>query len=130
MLVGRVNQSNGRLVPLASLILENSVGEVVAFDAKIDTGFDGWLGLPNDYIEALGLEAIDTDLVTLADNQQRPIDVYTAEVIWGQQNQTVRTHRAGTMPLIGMSMLDGHTLTIDARNGGSIELTPTGDSGQ
>ena len=124
MLVGNVSLSHGRLVPFASIFVEDAVGDLFACDAKIDTGFTEWLGLPARHIDELGLEAVDSDFVMLADNQERRVEVYVANVIWGLQRYSVRVHRVGTMPLIGMSLLQGLVLTMDARHGGAVEIVP------
>ena len=124
MLVGNVSLSHGRLVPFASIFVEDAVGDLFACDAKIDTGFTEWLGLPARHIDELGLKAVDSDFVMLADNQERRVEVYVANVIWGLQRYSVRVHRVGTMPLIGMSLLQGLVLTMDARHGGAVEIVP------
>ncbi len=109
-------------MPISPVLFENANGELVRIDAKIDTGFTEWLGLPTSHIEALGLEAVDTDVVMLANNQEQRVDVYLANVFWGLQHYSVRVHRLGTRPLIGMSLLQGLVLTMDARHGGAIEI--------
>ncbi len=124
MIIGEVSLSHGRLVPFASIFVEDAGGDLVACDAKIDTGFTEWLGLPARYIDALRLEAVDTDVVMLADNQEQRVEVYVANVIWGLQRYSVRVHRVGTMPLVGMSLLQGLVLTMDARHGGAVEVEP------
>lgn len=115
-------------MPFASIFIENAVGDLVVCDAKIDTGFTESLGLPDRYIDVLGLDAIDTDVVTLANNEEQRIEAYSANVVWGLERRSVRVHRVGTMPLIGMSLLQGHVLTIDARVGGAVEIEPATQS--
>ena len=127
MKVGEVSLSSGRLVPFTSVFVENEVGQLVGCDAKIDTGFTGWLGLPDIYIDILGLEAIDTDMVRTADNELRSVKVYTANIVWGVSSYSVRVHEVGTMPLIGMSLLQGFVMTMDTRPGGAVLIETATD---
>ena len=124
MKVGNVSLFEGRLVPLTSLFVENAAGQFVGCDAKIDTGFTGWLGLPRNYVEILGLTPIDRNFVRTADNQRRSVNLYHANVVWGKVTYAVRVHQTGTMPLIGMSMLQGFVMTMDTRPGGIVSIEP------
>ncbi len=124
MRLGTVVLSRGRLLAVAAVFVEDSERDLVRFDAKVDTGFTEWLGLPAKDIEVLGLEVVGMDVVLMANNEERSIEVYSANVVWGLQHYNVRVHRVGTMPLIGMSLLHRHVMTMDARNGGAIEIMP------
>lgn len=128
MRIGTVRLSGERLLAITPIFVERSGGDLGVIEAKIDTGFTEWLGLPTRYIDDLGLDVVDVDKVTFADNTEKYVDVYAVNVIWGQQNYRVKVHNTGTMPLIGMSFLNGKVLTIDARHGGAVEIEPATDS--
>jgi predicted aspartyl protease len=53
-------------------------------------------------------------------------DVYDAEMIWNGQYREVEVNAAETEPLLGMRMLKGYRLQVDAIEGGlvAIEILP------
>ena len=116
MLVGNVSLSHGRLVPFASIFVEDAVGDLFACDAKIDHWVYRVVGvcLPDTSTswDSRPLIPISSCWPT---TRSDAFEVYVANVIWGLQRYSVRVHRVGTMPLIGMSLLQGLVLTMDAR---------------
>lgn len=58
-------------------------------EAVIDTGFNGWLSLPSNLIDQLGLPWLTRGRVTLADGSEQECDVYSATVIWDGQPRRV-----------------------------------------
>ena len=53
MITGTVNANREAILRLA---VRNTNGQEHERDAVVDTGFDGWLSLPPDFILALGLQ--------------------------------------------------------------------------
>ena len=49
-------------------------------------------------------------------------DMYTATVIWDGEVRTVDVAASETEPLIGMSLLYGFKLEIEAREGGIVTI--------
>jgi predicted aspartyl protease len=50
-------------------------------------------------------------------------DVYEAVVIWDGQRVTIPIDEAQSDPLIGMSLMEGYELTIQAIENGDVKLT-------
>jgi predicted aspartyl protease len=93
--------------------------------ALVDTGFDGMVALPLSWL----LELADPDLssvgMTLADGTSGQVAGGKVGVVW--HDGTVIEADAIQMeggPLLGMSMLHGSTLFIDAVRGGRVEIKP------
>ena len=49
--------------------------------------------------------------------------MYVATVIWDGLSRTVEVDAADTEPLVGMGMLDSHSLRIDVRTGGLVTVS-------
>ncbi len=88
----------------------------------IDTGFSGFLTLPPDLIASLGLRWRGHEKSVLADGSLHPHDVYSASVIWDGTRKIVEIDALDTDPLIGMGLLYGHDIRIQAIEGGSVTI--------
>ena len=85
----------------------------------VDTGFTGWLALPGDTIEELGL----TSYGQRPANQAGGVGVfsiYGALVLWHGEQRPVLVHRITGDPLMGMALLEGSQLKVDAREDGDV----------
>lgn len=89
-------------------------------EALIDTGFTGFLSLPLSMIEALGLPWIFSDSVTLGDGSEVIFQMYRATVIWNGQLKVVDVAASESEPLLGMSLLYGFKLQIEAIERGTV----------
>jgi clan AA aspartic protease len=122
MMQGRVNQRCEAVISIAV----RGGGKLKSVDAVIDTGFTGFLSLPSAIIKELNLSWTYRDRATLGDGSETLFDVYDAEVIWNGQYQEIEINAAETEPLLGMRMLRGYRLQVDAIEGGlvTLELLP------
>jgi clan AA aspartic protease len=118
MMHGIVNQNCEAILPV--VVKNNLTTQLV--DALIDTGFSGFLTLPSDIISTLGLTWQGRDVATLGDGTSCTFEVYIATVIWDGQYREVYINESETMPLIGMALLHGHRLQVDAIEGGSVKI--------
>ena len=118
MMQGIVNQSCEAILPI--VVKSNNTTQLV--DAVIDTGFSGFLTLPSDVITALGLTWKGRDGATLGDGTACIFDVYIAVVIWDGQYRTIDINESETVPLIGMRLLRGYDLRIQAIEGGTVVI--------
>lgn len=91
--------------------------------AVIDTGFDGFLTLPQSLIDELGLPFRGSENVILADGQETTLSLYTATVSWDGQERRVLTLAVEDGALIGMNLLEGHLLTICVVEDGPVTIT-------
>ena len=122
MMYGSVNQSCEAILPV---VVKNDTRTQLV-DAVIDTGFSGFLTLPSSIIAVLDLTWKGRGIATLGDGSYCIFDVHIARVIWDGQYRTIDINKSETVPLIGMGLLRGYDLRIQAIEGGSvtIELLP------
>lgn len=85
--------------------------------------FDGSLTLPPSVIATLGLPWRRRGRVLLADGSERVCDIFEATLIWDSVPRRIPVDAAETVPLIGMSLLYGHELTIQVVDGGEVTIT-------
>ena len=64
----------------------------------------------------------------LADGSEVTLDVYAVTVLWDDQPRDVVAYVSDTTPLVGMSLLESHSLYVEVEDGGRviIEPRPTG----
>jgi clan AA aspartic protease len=91
--------------------------------AVIDTGFTGGLTLPFDVIAELELTWYTQQEGILGDGSRQIFDVYRGTVIWDGQLQSVEVNASETTPLVGMSLLEGYELRIQAIQGGTVRIS-------
>jgi clan AA aspartic protease len=119
MIQGVVNQRCEAILPL---VIGNSTGQRQVLDAVIDTGFNGFLSLPSTIIEALNLPWSGSDIVTLGDGSETLFDLYGATIIWDGQYHEIDIAESDTEPLVGMALLYGYRLQVDAIEGGMVRV--------
>lgn len=118
MMYGSVNQSCEAILPV---VVKNDA-KTQLVDAVIDTGFSGFLTLPSSIIAVLDLTWKGRDIATLGDGSYCIFDVYIARVIWDGEYRTIDINKSETVPLIGMGLLRGYDLRIQAIEGGSVTI--------
>ena len=91
-------------------------------EAIIDTGFSGFLTLPPALIASLGLRWRGREQAVLGDGSLHLYDVYSASVIWDGTRRIVEIDAVDTDSLIGMSLLYGYDIRIQAIEGGSVTI--------
>lgn len=101
-------------------------------DAVIDTGFNGFLTLPPLLLTALGLARLSRGRALLANGSEEVFDIYGVTVLWDGRERYVEVNGVNAMPLVGMSLMDGHDLIIRVADGGHVVLQPSeqGDTPQ
>jgi clan AA aspartic protease len=92
--------------------------------AVIDTGFTGSLTLPPTTIADLELTWFTQQEGFLGDGSRRTFDVYRGTVIWDGQLRVIEVNASDTAPLVGMTLLEGFELKIQAYEGGSVAILP------
>lgn len=88
----------------------------------LDTGFSGSLTLPQSIITALRLPFRSRGSALLADGSEIDFDIYVATVIWDGEPRNVLIEAADTDPLVGMGLLYGFNINIQAIDGGSVRV--------
>jgi clan AA aspartic protease len=120
MMTGVVNAD---LEPLLRLTVRDAGGQPHDVEVVIDTGFNGFLTLPPALVAALGLSWLCRQQGQLADGSILPFDVYVATVDWDGQPRSVEVEAADAQPLLGMALLQGSELRIEARLSGPVTIT-------
>jgi clan AA aspartic protease len=119
MIIGMVNAHREATIPLS---VQDASGQVHEIEAVIDTGFTGFLTLPPSLIAALGLSWRGYASAVLGDGSLQQFDVYAATVIWDGHARTVEIDAADTDPLVGMGLLYGYEVRIQAIDGGAVTI--------
>jgi clan AA aspartic protease len=119
MMFGRVNQ---RREAILKLVIIGSENNKIAVDAVIDTGFNGDLILPIEIVSELGLIPQGYQKATLGDGTISQFRVYAATVIWDGEQRLVEVNSATTGILIGMGLLEGYKLEVNATANGDISI--------
>ncbi len=115
---------NARMEAVVRLHLQGPNGSTAAVDAVVDTGFTSALTLPPGVINSLGLVRQTSGSAVLADGTVRQFDIFTVEVDWAGTLRSVLVSAVGTEVLMGMRLLAGHQLLVEANPGGIVEITP------
>jgi len=109
--------------PEVWLLIRGRRGAEARIRATVDTGFDGTLTLPSATIRALGLRKATTVQSTFADGSQAETDVFYATVEWDGLSRATEVVATEGFPLVGMSLMYGYDLAIEAVDGGRVALT-------
>lgn len=89
--------------------------DATELEAWIDTGFTGELVLSLDQIAALALPQSAVVTAELADGTSTTLDLYSSLIEWfGHVRRIEVIASMGATSLLGVALLDGHTLTIDS----------------
>jgi predicted aspartyl protease len=109
------------LLPLVLLGgVGNGSGGREGIEAVIDTGFDGELTLQKATIRLLGYPYSGSAGGTLADGSEVQFDYYEGRGLWHGVERPVAVIGAEGQPLIGMGLLGGSRLTLNAEPGGEV----------
>ena len=117
---------NARLEAILSLRVRGPAGDEMEVAAVIDTGYTGSLTLPADVAASLGPARRSGGRAVLADGSVRRFDTFAAEVFWGGRWLGVVASAVGDETLLGMSLLSGRGLWVEAVPGETVEVRPLG----
>lgn len=104
------------------LVVSNESKQRQVIDAVIDTGFTGFLTLPLTVINSLNLRLYSREEGTLGDGSTCIFDVYSGLIIWDGEYRYIDVNAAETEPLVGMSLLYGYRMQLDAIKGGIVVI--------
>ena len=105
--------------------LEGPAGETREIAAIIDTGFTGFLTVTPAVAVELGLPSHGTARATLADGSEITFPYYGVAVLRSGRRRYVEGDAADTTPLVGMRLLDGHSLYVEVEDGERVVTEPT-----
>lgn len=119
MIQGVVNASHEAVV---ALTLHGPAGQTRDIEAVIDTGFTGYLTVTPALAGALGLDFLGMGRATLADGQEVTFPSYAVTVLWDGRHRYVEANAADTTPLVGMRLLERHSLYVEVEDGGRVVI--------
>ena len=119
MIDGAVNAACEAVVPIA---VRGPAGRVRDIEAVIDTGYNSFLTLPPVLVGALGLPFVTSGQAILADGGEATFDIHSVTVLLDGQPRDVDVYVSDTAPLVGMRLLDGHSVCIDVESGGRVVI--------
>ena len=123
MITGSVSQD---LEALIAVDVEDGNGASHSLEVVVDTGFTGYLVLPQAVISRLGLRFSGRRSVILASGEQSTVDAYAGIVSWHGRRRNVIVLESSSESLIGMSLLSGSRVTLDVRADGSVLIEDAG----
>ena len=88
----------------------------------VDTGSTGHLSIPPDTVQKLELSRFSENRVEIAGGQIASFSVYRVLVDWHGRGRVVPALEMPGEPLLGMAMLWGSRLTVDAVEGGAVVI--------
>ena len=114
---------------VVSIRVGGPTGRNREISALVDTGFEGFLSLPQSVAEELSFPYIDDEPMTMADGRVERIDRHWAVVLWDGEPRAVQAHVVDSEPaLIGVRLLSGYNLNADFVEGGQVTILPVGQS--
>jgi len=108
--------------PIIELELSSATNKPKRITAVIDTGYSGYLTLPDNLVSQFNLPFAGYRTATLADGTVIRLQVFLGTVQWHGGTKDVLISQAAGTPLIGMALLEGSRLTMEATNGGDIVI--------
>ena len=123
MIDGFVNANHEAVVTIPLL---GPAGQTREVAAVIDTGFNGYLTLPTTLVADLGLTVVGDGEAVLADGSETAFDVYSVTLFWDGQPRHVEAAAVGIDALIGMMLLDRHSLFVEVAAGGRVVVHAMG----
>ena len=123
MISGRVERNElGGLEPRLVVSVLDACGELQQFEVVLDTGFTGWLMLPEADIDRLGLVREGRHRGILASGNQEEFEYYETWVLWHGRLHEIEVFQSIDQPLLGMELLEGSRVAVDAWDGGGVTI--------
>jgi clan AA aspartic protease len=113
---------NAAYEAVVALSLQGPTGQTRDIEAVVDTGYSGFLTLPTTLVAEMGLPFAHVGRAFLANDDEVSFDVHDATVLWDGLSRRVRVDTTGSTPLVGMLMLDGHSLNMEVEIGGRVAI--------
>ena len=114
--------SDGGLEAWVTVSLMDAGGELQQCEVIVDTGFTGWLVLPEYEIRRLGLVRSGSQYSVIASGSEAEFDYYETSVFWHDRIHEIEVFQSIDQPLLGMELLEGSRVAVEAWNGGEIVI--------
>ena len=119
MIRGKVS---GNQQALIAVDIMDGEGRPRSVEVVLDTGFTGYLTLPSESISQLGLPSVGQRTFELANGELFDFQVYLGAVSWHGRPSDVLVLQSDSVPLLGMALLWGSRVTMDALNDGEVGI--------
>ena len=119
MIRGEVSEDQQALVTIEII---DAKGHPRPVEVILDTGFTGYLTLPSETIQQLGLASVGRRTFELANGELFEFEAYLASVSWHERPTDALVLRSDSDPLLGMTLLWGSRVTLDATAGGEVSI--------
>ncbi len=119
MIQGEVNAAYEAVVILP---LQDPEGRTRDIEAVVDTGYSGFLTLPPGLVDELGLPFAYMGQALLANDAEVDFDVHYVTMLWDGEPRDIEVDATGSTSLVGMLLLDGHSLNIEVEKGGRVVI--------
>lgn len=119
MITGTVTEDRVIVIPLEVIASDQSP---IGLEAVVDTGFNGYLTLPSETLKRLKASSVGTRRAELGDGKIVELDVSLVKIKWQEAEREVLALQAEATPLVGMSLLWGNRVTLDAQKNGTITI--------
>ena len=110
------------LEAVAPVPIMNRNGQFQTVEFVVDTGFNGFLALPAELIQRLGLEPYSSSEVTFANGQRELCNTWHCRIRWHDQTRDIIALESRGEVLLGMALLEGSQITIQARVDGAVVI--------
>lgn len=111
------------ILPTLTLAVSGENNAAVEVDFAIDTGFTEEMTLPPDIIDELNLPSHREISFAMADGTIYRGETYVGRIRWHGGLRRVEVISVDADPLVGMKLLAGSNLSIDAEPDGSVTIT-------
>ena len=121
MIEGFVNANHEAVVTLS---LRGPEGQTREVNAVVDTGYSGSLTLPPVLVAELELPYVFSSKAALADDTEVGFRVHRVTALWDRRLRHIEADAVGSTPLIGMALLESHSLYVEVEHGGRVLIRP------
>lgn len=109
---------------VVDLTVRGPAGDEVQLEFVVDTGFNADLILHSSVAAALGVHVEGMERAMLADGSVISFPMGRAQLHWNGTLRHVNVGIADIVSHVGMQVLDGHELRIQAVPDGAVQITP------
>ena len=114
------------LEAVAPVPVMNRNGQFQPFEFILDTGFDGFLALPPELIQRLGLEPAESVFVTFANGRRELWNAWECRILWHDLPRDIVIFESRGETLLGMALLEGSQVNIQVRIDGAVIIEELG----
>ncbi len=120
MIQGKVDD---KLQPMISIQLRDHSGQYRNFEVKLDTGFNGELGLPASVLDVLKKTPFMNRAVRFADDRSEIVNSYRVEaLVDGESRSMIAMDFGSGSRLLGMDALPSWTGCVEFKVNGDVTI--------